>query len=746
VRQLLRIEDDALLAGAGDFADDGALDGELHGAMLRSPHAHALVRQIDVVAARGCPGVVAIYTARDLAADGVGAVPFMPLFKRPDGSPMTAPARHALQGERVRFVGDPVAFVVAQSRESARDAAEAIEVDYEALPATTDARDAGAELAAGAQWGDRAATDAAFARASRVVSLELRNQRLSAAPLEPRACRAAVGADGRLTLHCGTQNPAVTRKLLAEDVLKVPQRDVRVRVGDIGGSFSVKSYLYPEDILIAYAARKLGRPVRWRSERGEAFLSDAQGRDHWTRAELALDPAGRFLALRVETLANMGAYLTPTSAIIPLVAYTRVPTNTYDIPAAHIGVRAVLTNTVPVLAHRGAGRPEAIYLIERLVDCAAREIGADPLELRRRNLVPVTRIPYRNAIGETYDSGDFPRLLERATALADAGRDERRESAAARGRIVGRGVASYVEWTGGASPTEPVEIRVDTAGGVELLTGTQAMGQGLATCYVQLAAARLGLPPRSIRVVQGDTDRFVGGGSIGSRSLFTGGSALVSAADALVEAARGLAAEALEAAPADLEYREGAFRVKGTDRSVALAALAARQPDQRISSMVTHKVDGASWPNGCHVCEVELDPETGEVAIARYVALDDVGTVVNAAIVEGQLHGGIAHGAGQALFEEIRFDRESGQLLSGSFMDYALPRASDLPPLEASTDETTPCRNNRLGAKGAGEAGAIAAPAAIANAVMDALACAGVRHLDMPLTPERVWRALRRNT
>jgi aerobic carbon-monoxide dehydrogenase large subunit len=737
-----RVEDDALLRGAGRYADDRDQPDALHAWIVRSPHAHARIRSVGAARARAAPRVRLVATGADLARAGVRPIPFLPLFKGPGGRPMRSPPRTLLQADEARYAGDPVALVIADSRDAARDAAELVDVDYEPLDAVTDAQQASdAQIAACAQWGDAAATDAAFARAAHVVAIDLVLPRVAAVPLEPRAVLAVPDAtSGRVTLYVASQNPAATRKLLAEDVLGIGTASVRVRVDDIGGSFSVKTYLYPEDGLAAWAALQLGRPVRWRAERGDAFQSDTQGRDHRTRAELALDASLRFVALRIRTRANVGAYLTPTAAIIPIVAYSRVLTNTYDIPALAASIDVVLTNTVPVLAHRGAGRPEAVYTIERLVDHAARALGVDAIALRRRNLVRADAMPYRNAIGETYDSGDFAAQLERALELSDwHGFAARREASAACGRLRGRACASYVEWTGAANLVEPVAMEALADGRVRVSSGTQEMGQGLRSSYTRLLARALDVDPRRIEIVQGDTDAIAGGGSAGSRSLFVGGSALSVAAERLIAIAREAAAARLETSAADLGYRNGRFEVVGTDRGVTLEALAAQA---RLAVHETHSVAAASWPNGAHACEVEVDPETGRVAVARYTAVDDVGTVIDTRVVEGQVHGGVAQGVGEALLEAIRYDADSGQLLSGSLLDYALPRADDLPAMHTTLDEAHPCRTNALGAKGAGEAGIIASAAVVVNAVLDALAPAGVRHLDRPLTPETVWRAL----
>jgi carbon-monoxide dehydrogenase large subunit len=709
-----RVEDPRFLTGAGRFAGDERRAGLLHAAFVRSPHAHARIAAVDVAAAAAMPGVGAVYTGRDLDAAGVKPLPFAAMLKRRDGAPMAPPPRRALAADTVRHVGEAVAVVIAASEHAAADAAERVAVEWEELPAVADVR-AGGEPCAWYEHGDAAAVDAAFAAATQRVRLELVNNRLVASPLEPRAALAEWDG-GRLTLTLGCQMPHLARQQLGA-ILGLGDAGVRVVVGDIGGAFGAKSFLYPEYVAVAHAARVLGRPVRWVASRSESFLADTHGRDHATVAELALDAAGVFMALRVRTRANAGSYLSYLGAVIPTLAGTKPLSGAYRIPAIRVEVEVVLTHTAPVEAYRGAGRPETIYAIERLVDRAARVAGIDPVELRRRNFIGRHEMPYRTAMGETYDSGDFARVLDAALEASDwHGFARRRAEAARRGRLAGRGLAYFVESTGAANPVESAEVAV-TGDAVTVYSGTQNMGQGLETAYAQIAAGRLGVPLERVRVVQGDTDRVArGGGSGGSRSLFVGGSAVLAACDRLVA----------DAGPGPVDW-----------------FARARASGGRVAAEGKVKVPAFSWPNGCHVCEVEIDRETGAVAVTRFTAVDDVGVVVNPMIVHGQTHGGVAQGIGQALAEHGRYDPASGQLLTGSLADYALPRADDLPPFEVLTDESSPCTTNPLGAKGAGEGGAIGAPPAVVNAVLDALAPFGVAHVDMPATAETVWRALR---
>jgi len=756
-RATLRTEDHRLLTGQGRFADDVNLPGQAWLAVLRSPHAHAKILDVDTGVARALPGIFDVVTGAELLAAGVGPLPTPPLFKRADGSPMAYPPRHVIAHDQVRFVGEIVAAVIAETRSDALEAIEAIEVTYEDLPAVASAVAAiepGAPLlwpgapgnvAATAAYGDKAQVDAAFARAKRIVALDIHNQRLVPSALEPRASVAEYDpASERLTLHTGIQNPTTTKTILAEIILKTKPEKVRVLVRDIGGGFGMKAGLYPEDAIAAYAARKHRRPVKWRSERADEFLGGTHGRDLTTRAELALDAEGRALALRLRSLANFGGTLSASGAVLALALGPFVATGVYAVPAIDFRIDGVLSNTAPTGAYRGAGRPEAIYLIERLMDEAARAMRLDPREIRRRNMVPAARFPFVNPMGQVYDSGEFERLMDRASAAADwDGFAARRAASEAEGRLRGRGLSTYIEWTGGRVHNETVTVTVKGDGRIELHSATQAMGQGLATSYAQMLAAALGVPIEAIDVLQGDTDLVAGFGSLGSRSMFVGGSAVAVGGDKTIDEGRKLAAEALEAAAADIVFAAARFTVAGTDRAIGLFELARRQPQGRFSVTSETMVDGPSWPNGCHVCEVEIDPETGAVRIDRYTTVDDVGRAINPMIVLGQIQGGIAQGAGQALIERAHYDPASAQLLTGSFMDYGIPRADELPAFSVTLDTGLPCRTNPIGAKGAGESGTVGSPPAVMNAVLDALAAKGVRRLDMPASPERVWRALR---
>jgi carbon-monoxide dehydrogenase large subunit len=718
--------------------------------LARSPHAHARIVSIDLKEVSKSPGVLAAWSMADLAREGVGHIPFPPLFKRADGSPMAAPPRTLLAQDKVFYVGQPVAAVVAATREAAQDAAELALVEYEELPCVIDARravqlgaplvwpEATGNVAAEARYGDVEKTQKAFETAAHVTSLELHNQRLIAGALEPR-CSIGVFEAGRTTLITQNQTPTGARELLGA-VFRAKPEDFRVVVGDIGGGFGMKTGLTPEDALVCYAARKLGRPVKWRGERSEEFLAAHMGRDQHFRASLALDRDGRILALRMEMLGNIGSVPVGSSAIIPLSLGPKVQTTVYHVPAIDYRVKAVLTHTMATGAYRGAGRPEANYLMERLIEKAAREMRLDPVEMRRRNLIRREQFPYRTHLGDLYDDGDFAAVLERLIAAADwDGFPARRQASKKRGRLRGRGLSMYLEWTG-AIPTETVDIQVDGQGEITVFSGTQAMGQGLETTYTQLVAEALGVPAAKIRIVQGDTDRANGVGSVGSRSAFVGGSAVLAAGRKVIVQGKVLAAEALEAAQADIEYRDGRFHIAGTDRSVSLSEIAEKQPSRIIRVSATETPSTPSWPNGAQACEVEIDPETGEVELAAITSCDDIGRIINRMIVEGQIQGGIAQGIGQALYEHAVYDPESGQLLTGSMMDYCVPRADQIPALRNEFDESVPCRTNLLGVKGCGELGTIGAVPAVVHAVLDAL---GVLHLEMPLTPQKIWQALR---
>ena len=749
-RSQKRLEDERLLLGKGLFSDDRVLPGLAWLVLVRSPHAHARLLSIELGEAKAAPGIVTIFTVADLRADGVKHIPFPPLFKRADGSPMAAPLRTPLAEGKVYYVGQPVVAVVAETREQAQDAAEQVRIDYEELPCVVDPRKAivpGAPLvweqasgnvAAEATYGNREKVQALFRQAAHVTQIELHNQRLNAMAMEPR-CAIGVHEAGRTTLYTQNQTPTAARDLLGA-LFGEPATNFRLLNGDIGGGFGMKTGLTPEDALVCYAARKLGRPVKWRAERAEEFLAAHMARDQHYSAALALDREGRILALRMEMLANIGAVPVGSSAMIPLAMVAKVATSAYRVPAVDYRIKGVLTNTMATGAYRGAGRPEGNYLIERLLEKAAREMRIDRVELRRRNLLGPGELPHKTHVGETYDSGEFERMLSGALNQSDwDGFPERRKDSLRRGKLRGRGVSVYLEWTG-ALPTETVDIEIGANGTVTVFSGTQAMGQGLETTYTQLVQEVLGVSAESITIVQGDTDRANGVGSVGSRSAFVGGSAVVAAGRKMIVQCKALAAEALEAAAADIEVAGGRLRIAGTDRSITFGELAAAQGSKRIRVSDTQTPSTPSWPNGAQVAEVEIDRETGDVALVRLTSCDDIGRIINHAIVEGQIHGGMAQGAGQALWEQVRYDAESGQLVSGSLMDYCVPRADQLPPLEARFDESVPCKTNLLGVKGCGELGTIGAVPAVVHAVLDAL---DVPHLEMPLTSEKIWRALR---
>ena len=751
-----RLEDQRLLTGKGQFIDDRPEEGALWLYVLRSPHAHAKIVSVDTKAAAAMPGVQAVYTGADLIADDIGTLPTLLVFPRPDGKPMTAPPRRLLAHEIVRFAGEPVAAVVATSRFAAQSAAEAIAIDYEILPSVVDPEAAlkpgapvvweGApdNIAAVMSYGDAAAVEAAFAKAHHRVSLDLISQRLVPSAMEPRSTIAEVEKKtGRLILHTQSQTPGSTRDILAEAILKRPKESIRVLVGDIGGGFGHKTSLYPEDGLVAYAAVKLGRKLRWRGERSDDFIGGSHGRDLTSTAELALDAKGRVLAYRVRSLGGTGAYLTGTGVIIPLVLGPFVQSGVYDLPLVHYDIKAVMTHTAPVGAYRGAGRPEGVFVVERLMDAAARQLGIDPRAIRKTNYIKPAQLPYTNAVGQVYDSGAFAHMLERASKLADwDGFAARKKAARKKGLLYGRGLTSYIEWTGGRAHTENVKLHATAEGRIILHSGTMAMGQGLQTTYAQMISDSLGIPIENIDVVQGDTDLATGFGSVGSRSLFVGGTAVAVSTNDLIAKAREKAAEKLEAAVEDIEYQRGFLTVVGTDRRIGLFEIAKDEKAARLSVDSTGEVDGPSWPNGTHICEVEIDPDTGMTRVVRYTTVDDVGVAVNPMLVTGQVHGGVAQGIGQALYEGVSYDAE-GQLLTASYQDYCVPRADDIPPIEVTLDGSAPCRTNPLGAKGCGESGVIGGPPCIVNGVMDALAELGITNLPPPLTPMKVWQAIR---
>jgi carbon-monoxide dehydrogenase large subunit len=751
-----RLEDQRLLTGKGQFIDDKPEDGALWLHVLRSPHAHAKITSIDTKPASDMPGVAAVYTGADLIADDIGTLPTLLVFMRPDGKPMTVPPRRLLAHQIVRFAGEAVAAVVATSRVAAQTAAEAIAVEYEVLPAVVDPIEAtkpGApavwaeapdNIVAAMSYGDAAAVEAAFAKAAHKVSLDLVSQRLAPSAMEPRSTIAEIDRKtGRLILHTQSQTPGSTRDILAEAVLKRPKESVRVLVGDIGGGFGQKTSLYPEDGMVAYAATKLNRKVRWRGDRTDEFVGGTHGRDLTSTGEFALDAKGRVLAYRVRSVGGTGAYLSGAGTVIPLVLGPFVQSGVYDLPLVHYEVKAVMTHTAPVGAYRGAGRPEGVFIVERLMDAAARQLGIDPRAIRKMNYVKPAQMPYTNAVGQVYDSGAFAHMLERACKLADwDGFAARKKAARKRGLLYGRGLTSYIEWTGGTVHTEKVSLHATAEGRIILHSGTQAMGQGLQTTYSQMVSASLGIAIDKIDVVQGDTDLAIGFGSVGSRSLFVGGTAVAVSTNDLIAKAREKAANRLEASIEDIEYRDGILTVVGTDKRIGLFDIARDEKGARLSVDSAAEVDGPSWPNGTHICEVEIDPETGITRVVRYTTVDDVGVAVNPMLVTGQVHGGVAQGIGQALYEGVAYDPE-GQLLTASYQDYCLPRADDIPPIEVTLDDSAPCRTNPLGAKGCGESGAIGGPPCIANGVMDALSELGIKTLHTPLTPMKVWQAIR---
>ncbi|MBM3516733.1 MAG: xanthine dehydrogenase family protein molybdopterin-binding subunit [Alphaproteobacteria bacterium] len=752
-----RREDDRFLLGTGRFVDDIERPNQAHAVLVRSPHAHARIAGLDVGAARAAPGVLAVLTGADYRAAGFRPLPcVIPLTSR-DGTPRADPPRWPLAQDRVRYVGDPVVLVVAASRGAACDGADAVVVDYDPLPAvigTAEALESGAPLV----WedvpgnrcfhwemGDAAAVDRAFAGAARIVERTLRNNRLAPQPIEARGAIGEVGPDGRLTLYVSGQGVHLCRDMLCDDVLGLPRDQLRVITPDVGGGFGVKFFVYPEYPLVLWVARLLGRPVKWIADRGESFQSDVQARDNVTRAALALDAEGRILGLRVSIIANMGAYLSNFAPFIPTAVGNPCLSGLYDNPAIYSEVRAVFTNTVPVDAYRGAGQPEASYVVERMVDAAARELGFDPAELRRRNFIVPNRMPFRTVTGLTYDSGEYQKNLAEALRLVDAaGLGARRRAAKGQGKLRGLGIATYIEATEGV-PDDSVIVAVGRDS-ITVVSGAQSSGQGHETVFAQVAAERLGVDMAAVTVVEGDSDRIpTGRGTGGSRSLANAGPAIVLACDQVIAQGLDPAAELLEAARADIEFRDGAFLVKGTDRRVSLFAVAERAEaaGNALRAEGTYVPTAPqTFPNGCHACELEIDEATGRVEIVRYVAVNDFGRIVNPMIVRGQVHGGTAQGIGQALLEDTVYDAGSGQLLSGSYMDYCLPRADNLPPFTLAFNEV-PSPTNPLGLKGCGESGCIAAPSAVVNAALDALSPLGVRHIDMPLTAERVWRVMR---
>jgi carbon-monoxide dehydrogenase large subunit len=755
-----RVEDQRFLTGRSRFVDDIQLAHQAHGVVLMSPHAHALIRKVDVAAALGSPGVLCVLTGEDAKADKLGGVP--PAFMPEDmGGPKGyRTSRPLLAAGKARHVGDRVAFVVAETLEQARSAAELIDIDYEVLPAVVNVEDA-VKPGAPAVWddnpgniafplmlGNKDATDAAFSKAKHVVSLRLENNRLSANAMEPRA---AIGefANDAFTLYTSTQNPHGVRMVLAQRVFGIPETSLRVIAPDVGGGFGMKGDIYPEEGLVLWASRRIGRPVRWTATRSESLLGDDHGRDQVVHGEMALDENGRILAIRARSVQAVGAYLT-NAAVVPVLYALKLIPNVYAVPAVHVMNKGVFTHTTPLAPYRGAGRPESVYLTERLIDLAARKLAIDPVELRRRNYIQ--SMPHATPTGMTYDSGEFARLTDRCIALSDwNGFEKRKINSESKRKLRGRKLIYYIEDCGVFN--ERMELRFDPSGTVTIVAGTFSHGQGHATSFAQMVAEWLGVPFESIRYVQGDTDQVpFGRGTYASRSVMLGGAALKMASDAIVAKAKPLAAHLLEAAAADLAFKDGKFEVAGTDRGMSLVNVAKafyrpvglpKQFGVGLDASGTASAELPNFPNGCHVCEVEVDPETGEVSIDRYAVVDDVGVTINPLICEGQIHGALAQGIGQALFENVAFERESGQMLSASFMDYAMPRATDFPDYALEFIEV-PCTTNPIGVKGVGEAGCVGAPPAVIGAILDALGPLGVEHIDMPATPHRVWQAIHR--
>ncbi len=761
-----RKEDRRFLTGEGRFVDDVSMPEMAHMAILRSPHAHAGIDSVDTTAAAQAPGVLAVLTGADWIADGLGGIPTRTAAKNSDDSPIPVPERQGLVATRARFVGDAVAAVIAETPAAARDALELIEVDYRPLPAVLSAEQA---LAPGAPlvWddipgnlcvrfevGDAAAVEQAIADADHVVSVYVDNQRVTAAPIETRGAIGHYAPDeDRYCLVCASQNVHANRNQLADQVLHIPAEQLRVLAHDVGGGFGAKNPLYPEHALVLWAARRVERPIKWINDRGEGFLSDAHGRDQQSHVTLALNSEGDFLALRVDSVGSVGPYVLSVGPFTCTAGTARTQGGPYRIPALHFHARAAFTNTAPTDPYRGAGRPEATYHIERVIDLAAAELGMDRVALRRRNLLRRDELPHTTGAGSRIDCGDFETILDRTLALADWGGFEARAAAArARGLRRGIGVCIYLECSGGG-PKEHAALRFSRDGRITLAVGSHSTGMGHETVMAQIVAARLGVPIDNIDFVQADTDETpIGGGHGGSRGLEMGGSAVVRVSDAVVDKARTFAAHLLEAARVDVEFESGRFRVVGTDHCVDMQEVirasfdADRRPEgiDSLDEALDYERSGITYPNGCHIAEVEVDPETGTVALVGYSIVDDFGTIVNPLTCAGQVMGGSAQGIGQALLEKVVYEGGSGQLLSGSFMDYALPRATDVPDFRIEFFEDAPTAENPLGAKGAGEAGCCGALPAVVGAVMHALEEYGVRHLDMPLDPEKVWRAIAR--
>jgi carbon-monoxide dehydrogenase large subunit len=761
-----RVEDRRFLTGRARFVDDVELPRQTYGALVLSPHAHARLRGVDISRAMAAPGVICVLTGADALRDKLGGIPPNAMPEDMGGPKGYRTFRPVLVADKVRHVGERVAFVVAETAAQAREAAELVDVDYEPLAVAVAVEDAVREGAAkiwedwtsnvsfALMMGNREATDAAFAGARHTVSLRLLNNRLSANALEPRG---AIGdynpADDAYTLYTSTQNPHGVRTVIAQAVFRLSETKFRVIAQDVGGGFGMKADTYPEEALVLWASRRCGRPVKWIQTRSEGLLNDDHGRDQVVQGEMALDEHGKILAIRAQALHALGAYVVG-AAIVPVIYSLKLVPSAYAVPAVHLTTKAVFTNTAPTGPYRGAGRPEAVYLTERLLDRAAAVIGVDPVEIRRRNLIAPEAMPYRTPTGFVYDTGEFAATMDRCLDLADwKGFASRRAASERKGKRRGRALTYYIEDCGVFN--DRMELRFDPSGNVTIVAGTFSHGQGHATTYAQMVSEWLGVPFENIRLIQGDTGQVAfGRGTYASRSSLVGGSALKVAADALIDKARPLAAHLMEAAPADVQFGDGKFRVVGTDRSMPLVDVAKafyrpvglpKQFGIGLEASGAWAADPQNFPNGAHVCEVELDPDTGGVTIDRYVVVDDVGRVINPLICEGQVQGGLAQGIGQALFEEVAYDRTSGQLLSSTFTEYCMPRADDLPPFTLGFHDV-PCTTNPIGVKGIGEAGSVGAPPTVINALLDALTPLGVDRLDMPATPARVWEALRQAT
>ncbi len=748
-----RLEDERLLRGHGRFVDNLNFEGQVYLHVVRSYLGHAKILNIQAESAFQLPGVVAVFTGEDLIRDGVLPIPMTLPYKRPGGLPALSEPYHALAQGVVRFLGQPVAIVIAESPAVAMEGGQCLEIEYEELEAVTDLQQAISpdaprlcdelpdNIAAAQTEGDAEKVEKAFAKASHVARMNLVNNRVVGSPLEPRALLCEIEPkSGNLVLHAMHQSFSRLQAVLC-GVFQLEAEKLRIIVRDIGGGFGTKVAVYPEDVLVVYAAKKLKRTVKWTATRSEEFQASVHGRDQRNYAELAFDSSGKILALRLSTLANSGAYLNNPALLIPLGIMPKVVSSVYHIPAVFIETRCVLTNTAPIGAYRGAGRPEGIYQLERLMDLAAREMGISPVTLRVKNMIRCESMPYTTHLGEVFDSGNFHQVMQSAVSKMDwDGFGKRKAASEKRGLLRGRGLACYIEWTGGEL-VETVRIEAGADGTVSLFSGTQAMGQGLETVFSQLLSSQLEIPIDAISVVQGDSARVKGLGSFGSRSLFVGGSVLLAGSQEFLEKGKQLAAAELEAAVVDMRYHEGRFEVVGTSIGIGLFELAARQTEHSFSIETEKEVEGRSWPNGCHIAEVEIDPETGSVSLVSHCSVDDTGNPINPMIVEGQLHGGIAQGAGQALLELSEYDSE-GQLLTGSFMDYVMPRADDLPSFKTNIYTDAPCKTNALGAKGVGEIGVVGSIPAIANAVFDVLWEHGVRQFDMPAHPQKIWKLL----